>query len=252
MFIITGGGSGIGQALACSLANRNKKVLIIGRNIENLQDTAASSPFIEYLVADLSEQEGIESVVSHAQQFNLEGLVHNAGIIAPIIPMNSITYEEWRLSMATNVDAPLFLTQKLLPYLQNSRVLNIGSGVAHFPVPTWSAYCVSKAALYMLTRCWQVEQNNFAITSVMPGIIDTNMQKEIRHATYMDPDKKLFFQQLKNNQQLLSCATVAEFLVWLLLEVDVADYVAQEWDIYDTTHHHFWLKKPHFVPNWSE
>ena len=83
-------------------------------------------------------------------------------------------------ALATNLDAPLFLTQLLRSNLTGGRVLNVGSGAAHFAVAGWSAYCVAKAALYRLTDCWRHEIADISFTSVKPGIIDTPMQKEIR------------------------------------------------------------------------
>ena len=248
MFIITGGGSGIGQALAFNLAQRGQKVLIIGRNQAHLQQTAANSPLIDYLVADVTLEDDRLKIMEYVQSQPLSGLVHNAGIIEPITAIETITQAQLRLIMATNVEAPLLLTNKLFQQLQNARVLNIGSGAAHFPIPTWAAYCVSKAALAMLTRCWQIESLTMHVASVMPGIIDTPMQDLIRHASLMDAQKRDFFQRLKDQRQLISCATVASFLTWLLLDVDAASFVAQEWDIYDQTHHDLWLKPPHVVP----
>ena len=82
----------------------------------------------------------------------------------------------------------------------------------------------------------------------MPGIVDTNMQAQIRHPNQMDEQTHEFFKQLQHNKQLLSPATVAIFLCWLLLDIDQEYYVSREWDIYDRTHHQAWLVPPHRVP----
>lgn len=252
MFVITGGGSGIGRALAHALATRGNDVFIIGRREEPLAETAAFSAHITYLCADVSTHEGREQVVKHVtKQQKMTGLIHNAGIIEPILPLTALDEKAWRQVMSTNLEAPLFLTQLLKEKLADSRVLHIGSAAAYFPVTGWSAYCVSKAGLSMLTRCWQLECREMAIASVMPGIIDTHMQAQIREASCMDPEKRNFFKQLKREAQLLSPATVALFLSWLLLDTDKARYVSQEWDIYDQTHHHEWLIPPHTVPTWE-
>lgn len=249
MFVITGGGSGLGQALALALAKREQAVLIIGRQEETLQKTAAHSPFITYCCADVSLDSGRALVAKNlAHQPHIRGLIHNAGIIDPIVPITQIQAAAWRHCMATNVEAPLFLTQALLPQLKDARVLHIGSGAAYFPIKGWTAYCTSKAALSMIARCWQVEEPSLLMASVMPGIIDTAMQDTIRHAQYMDPQKHDFFCQLKKSGGLLRSETVAIFLTWLLLEVAPERYGAQEWDIYDTSHHSSWLQLPHVVP----
>lgn len=249
MFVITGGGSGLGRALTLALVKRNKKVLIVGRREERLQKTAALSPLIDYLSADVSTELGLNQIVCALKnQNNLEGLINNAGTLDPIIPITQIEASQWHQTMKTNLDAALFLPQKLQTQLSNGRVLNVSSGVAHFAVPNWASYCVSKAALSMLTLCWQEESNDIAFASVMPGIVDTEMQELARENDQMDEAKRLFFQNLKTTGKLLACDTVAEFLVWLLLETTAEQFSAQEWDVYDTSHHSFWLKAPHSVP----
>lgn len=249
MFVVTGGGRGIGSALAIALAARGKSVLIVGRHEETLAKTAACSSLITYYCADVSSSEGRQQLTAFLQPVPvITGLVHNAGIIEPILPAAQIDESSWHNCMATNLDAPLFLTQLLIDKLTHGRVLNISSGAAHFPVQGWAAYCVSKAALSMLTQCWQMESPHIAFASVMPGIIDTHMQAVIRNADHMSADKIDFFKQLKNTNQLLSTATVGAFLCWLLLDIDTTQYVSKEWDIYDTNHHHAWLIPPFNVP----
>ena len=249
MFVITGGGSGLGRALALELAKRKQSVLVVGRNEQALQDTAQHSESIEYCCADVSLASGRAKVTqTFGQHTQILGLIHNAGIIDPIQSMAQITEKAWRTCMAINLEAPLFLTQELLPRLKGARVLNIGSGAAYFPIKGWSAYCTSKAALAMLTRSWQLEEPSMLVASVMPGIIDTPMQMKIQHSQCMDPEKHSFFCDLKSSDRLLTTETVAVFLAWLLLEVSHGQYVAQEWDIYDTSHHAFWLRPPYRVP----
>lgn len=249
MFIISGGGSGIGQALAYALASRGKQVLIIGRREQLLIETAKFSPLIEYKCVDVSIAEERNDILMHlAKTTVIEGLIHNAAIINPIASITEIDQHAWQQAMAINVEAPLFLSQLLYKKLSSGRVLHIGSGAAYFPVVGWAAYCTSKAALSMLTRCWQVESTDVFFASVMPGIIDTDMQGLIRNAQHMDAKKLDFFKDLYHKKQLISPSTVALFLCWLLLDITPERYVSQEWDIYDQTHHGEWLSAPHVVP----
>lgn len=251
MYVITGGGRGLGRSLALELAHRKCPVLIIGRDEQALLDTAQQTPLISYCCADVSTVVGREKILhTVAQATQIQGLIHNAGIIEPILSIRHISLEAWRTCMATNVEAPLFLTQGLLPQLKTARVLHIGSGAAYFPIQGWSAYCTSKAALAMLTRSWQLEEPELLLASVMPGIIDTAMQDMIRAASpNMDPNKHAFFCELKATGRLLSPETVATFLAWLLVEATPEQYIAQEWDIYDVSHHAYWLRPPYHVPD---
>ncbi|MFI4962538.1 MAG: SDR family NAD(P)-dependent oxidoreductase [Legionellales bacterium] len=252
MFVITGGGSGIGQALAFALANRGKKVLIVGRREHLLQETASVSPLIEYLTADVSTADGLQALQTYCeQQERIDGLVNNAGVIEPIALLKDVQLDDWHHTLNTNLNAALFLPQKIYPLLTKGRVLNIGSGAAYFPIKGWSAYCVTKAALAMLTQCWQLESETIAFASVMPGIIDTDMQAIARSMVNIDKERADFYKALKENNRLISVETVAAFLSWLLLDVDSATYSSKEWDIYDTTHHDHWLKPPHQVLHWE-
>lgn len=249
MFVITGGSRGIGAALAKSLAEANHTVLIVGRNPETLEAVTQCSPLIQSFCADVSTTAGRAQLVEHLTPHeHIKALVHNAGAIDPIAPIQTLSNDAWCNIMETNLNAPLFLTQALIPKLVGQRVLHIGSGAAYFPVQGWAPYCVSKAGLAMLTRCWQLECPDIATASVMPGIIATEMQAHIRHAEHMAPEKRKFFQDLHDNNQLITPETVACFLTWLLLTIDEKRYVSQEWDIYETKHHVEWLKPPHSVP----
>lgn len=252
MYIITGGGSGIGKSLALALADRGKPVLIVGRRENLLKETASISSLIDYYCVDISTQEGRHEIKDYLKlQPQISALVNNAGILEPLISLKNMGLDEWHQTLNTNLDAALFLPQLLNDKLQSGRVLNIGSGAAYFAIKGWSAYCVSKAALSMLTQCWQLESDSPAFASVMPGITDTNMQALARQGVNMAPEQTDFYKKIEQNNRLISSETVAEFLVWLLLDVSTSEYVSKEWDIYDTDHHKHWLKAPHQVLHWD-
>ena len=235
MFVITGGGSGIGRALTESLVARGSRVLIVGRREQLLQETAKLSNSIDYIQADIASEVGLQSLVMRLKYENsLSGLIHNAGVIDPIMPMADLEPQAWRKILSINLDAPFFLTQALKQQLVGGRVLHVGSGAAYFPVAGWAPYCVSKAGLAMLTKCWQLECPEIAFASVMPGIIDTDMQAQIRASTSMQQDKYEFFLNLKKNHQLLSVQQVASYLTWLLLDIESTEFSSKEWDIYES------------------
>jgi len=240
VFVITGGGSGIGRALALRLDALGEKVLIVGRREACLAKVVSEGSLIQSCCADITTQSGRQILVETiGNSSTLKALVHNAGLIEPIIALRELQESAWRSVMATNVDAPFLLTQALYTSLVGARVLHIGSGVAYFPVQGWAAYCISKAALAMLTRCWQLENPEISVTSVMPGIIDTDMQIAIRQSKQMDKSKQDYFIKLKNTHQLLRAEDVAKFLAHLLLEVSASDFVSKEWDIYMDSSHEF-------------
>lgn len=252
VIVITGGGSGIGKSLAITLAKRGQSVLIVGRREHLLQETAAFSANIQYLCADVTLREGLEEIKNSLDTVpHLQALVNNAGTLEPLVPLKEVSGQAWYHALNTNLNPALFLPQMLYDKLVDGRVLNIGSGAAYFAIRGWAAYCVTKAALSMLTKCWQLESESIAFASVMPGIIDTEMQAIARSDQNPDYERINFYKRLKDNNRLISPDTVAEFLAWLLLDIDKKTYSAHEWDIYDTKHHKAWLKPPHQVLHWD-
>jgi benzil reductase ((S)-benzoin forming) len=251
MYLITGGGSGMGAALALELAHQGREVCIVGRHEASLKKVAHQHPHVHHLVLDVTSHDATQQLKSFFEQrsiSSLQGLIHNAGCIEPIESLKTLSIENFSAIMQLNLMAPFRITQNLMPYLSGARVLMIGSGAAHFPIQGWSGYCTSKAALHMLTRCYQAELDDPIFACVMPGIVATAMTEKIRQSkTAMNSKQHAFHQQLFDAGHLLNPNTVALFLRWLLLTVSPEEYVAQEWDIYDTSHHQFWLVPPHEV-----
>lgn len=242
--IVTGGGTGIGRELALALAARGLHVLIAGRREQPLRETQAEAPERVHIVsADLATESGRRAVVAALPvDARLRCLVHNAALLTPIGPLAEVSLEEWRLSQATNVEAPLFLTQALLNRLRGGRSLHISSGAAHHSYRSWGAYCSSKAVLYMLYLVLREELREYdiAVGSVRPGVVDTPMQTLIRSQTadrFPDVGR---FQELKRAGQLVDPKELAQFLAWLLLDVPADEFSAQEWNFTDPEHRARW------------
>lgn len=112
MFVITGGGSGIGKSLAFSLAKRDQSVLIVGRRESLLRETAAMSAKIHYLSADISTSEGLESIRNYLLEVpHIDALINNAGTLNPLTPLKEVELKDWQHTLNTNLNSALFLTQ---------------------------------------------------------------------------------------------------------------------------------------------
>ncbi|MEX2382885.1 MAG: SDR family NAD(P)-dependent oxidoreductase [Opitutales bacterium] len=237
--MITGGGSGIGRELAGCFAGQGCRVLVAGRRRTALEATRRKQPDrIRVVVADVATPEGREALAEEFRDSSPHRcfLVHNAAIVTPLKPLCRITLEEWRAIQATNVEAPLFLTQRLLPFLgAGSRILHVSSGAAHAPFENMGAYCTSKAALHMMYQCLRDElrDNGIAVGSVRPGIVNTPMQETLRNAPPEEFPRAPGYRRLKEEGELLDPAEVARFLCRLLMEVDSENFSAKEWDIRD-------------------
>ncbi len=243
--LITGGGTGIGRALAGRFADKGWRVTIVGRRLNLLQEVARDYPDkISIISADVGSIQDRQKIVSEAKG-TLDLLVHNAAVLGPVGPILDQSPEDWKSHMATNVEGPLFLTQALLPKLvENSRVVNISSGAAHQGIPGWGMYCTSKAALFMLGQLLKSElaQRNIWFGSVRPGIVDTPMQAEIRALEPKDFPMVEQFRQYKATGALVTSELVAQYLEWLLLEVSGPQLGEREWDIRDAEWQSAWQK----------
>lgn len=231
--IVTGGGTGIGRGIALALAAAGRRVLVVGRRSDPLQAVAAEAPeAISALAADVASEAGRDQVAAQLGDSPVGCLVHNAAILEPVGPLAEVSAENWRHHLAVNLDAPLFLTQALLPRLGGGRVLMISSGAAHRSIPGWGAYCTSKAALFMLGRVLadELASRDIAVGSLRPGVVDTPMQGLIRSQTPDRFPQVEQFRALKSEGRLSDPEAVGRFAAALLLRSSPDEFAAREWD----------------------
>lgn len=178
--IVTGGGSGIGRATARRFAGAGAEVLVVGRTLSRLRETAAGHPGIRPFAADLAAPDGPACVVAHAVDVfgRVDVLVNNAAITRPAL-LGEIDAERARLQIATNLLAPLILTQEALPSLRETRgvIVNVSSNPPLRGWPRNSVYGATKVALDFLTRTWAVElgSSGVRVVSIAPGATDTSV-----------------------------------------------------------------------------
>ena len=264
--VVTGGGSGIGRALALRLSQRGLAVLIVGRRPEALAETAAlasaaGGAAVTLLAADVAAADAPARIAAAvaASGLPLRALVHNAGVLGPIQPLAEVAPADLARVLAVNVAAPLALTRALLPALgAGARILHVSSGAAQSAIEGWGAYCVSKAALHMAWRVLREElaPRGVGVGSARPGVVDTDMQAAIRGGDGAVFPSLARFAALKAAADaapraapggapppagaLDTPANCAVFLAWLLLDAPAADFSASEWDSRDAAHHAHW------------
>jgi benzil reductase ((S)-benzoin forming) len=183
-YFITGTSRGIGQALAQEALSKNAKVIGMsrGKSIENKN--------YEHIPINFSDLESI-----YAFEFpKLNGttklvLINNAGSLGQVAPVGENEDVEITKPFTINTIAASILMNKFLKAYKELAVekivLNVSSGAARHAIESWSSYCASKAALDMYSQVAAVEQGKYFanpayIFSVAPGIVDTQMQTEIR------------------------------------------------------------------------
>lgn len=200
--LITGGGTGIGLALAELFLTEGNEVIVCGRTQNTLDEASKKNPKLNTIVADVSSRSGRESLTAEiANRFpKLNILVNNAGIysITDIMQTNYITTLENEL--ATNLVAPIALIQQLMPILEKQSVatiVNVTSGYVFIPSAQSSAYSASKVGLRAITQGLRFKLRNTSIrvVEVVPPAVDTQMN-EGKNISLITP--ALFAQKVYN------------------------------------------------------
>ena len=204
--LITGTSSGIGKALAKLLLSENYLVFGYSRTnqIENKNFT--------FTKIDLSNMEEVQKLrfpnIDVASDLLL---VNNAATIGSILPIHKKKNEEILREYNLNIISPTLLSRKFINnYANNKLLINISSGAANKPIPSWSTYCATKSGLDMLTRVIHKEKHeNLKIFSIHPGVVNTNMQEEIRKSDANFFPIKQQFIDYYNKNELFSVDSVA-------------------------------------------
>lgn len=225
--ILTGHSKGLGLGIAKALLNRGHAVLGLSRS-SNSDLQNQYSDLLTQRVVDLSEPAAMQDAALHetlrtfAAGSNLLLLINNAGVVTPIGPPTAQQASDIARAIQLNVTVPLTLTALLTQTLQAGqqlRVLHVSSGAAQHAYPGWSVYCATKAALDMHARAIQLDRlGNVAVCSLAPGVIDTDMQAQIRHSDVALFPNRGRFEQLKQTGGLSSPDDTGQRLVAYLLD----------------------------------
>lgn len=172
--LVTGGRSGIGQAISRRLADEGAEVITAQRGVD------AHFPSIQADFTDTaSANMVINSVIERMGSLNI--LVNNAGMMQEA-SVEDMSLEDWTRNLTVNLTIPFLLVKAALPYLRKRQgnILNIGSIEGLGANPNHAAYCASKAGLHGLTRAIAVDHGNDGIrcNAIAPGWIDTDLNND--------------------------------------------------------------------------
>ena len=197
--LITGTGSGIGKALAELLLKNN--YLVFGYSRTN----SITHPNFTYTKIDLSNLEAVQKLQFPNVDVTIDVLlVNNAATIGSILPIDKKSEKEIIQEYNLNIISPTLLSRKFInTYSDNKKLLiNIGSGAANKAIASWSTYCATKSGLDMLTEVIQKEKHeSLKVFSIHPGVVNTNMQEEIRKSDAdFFPIKQQFIDYYSKNE----------------------------------------------------
>jgi NAD(P)-dependent dehydrogenase (short-subunit alcohol dehydrogenase family) len=235
--ILTGASRGMGLAMAEQLLNANALLLCISRNTNDALAHKAAACGAELLQwqADLSDaapvaqrlQEWLAS--RNPSELASATLINNAGVISELTPLRDAQADDLARALRVGLEAPMVLSAAFLGGTQSwslvpRKVLNVSSGLGRRAMASSSAYCAAKAGMDHFTRCLALEENHVphgaAVCSLAPGVIDTDMQVQLRSAnTAQFPDQDAFA-ALHEKGQLSSPADAAKRLLAYLMRPD--------------------------------
>ncbi len=220
LFILTGASRGMGLAMARKLLKPEHTILCISRKANDTllaqsklagttllqwtQDLASASHISARLEQWLREQASVG--------FASVALINNAGMIPRIGPLSEADADDLNQALRVGLEAPMQLTAAFLRATANwsaqRKVLNISSGLGRKAMASQATYCAAKAGMDHFTRCVALEEalkpNGAAVCSLAPGVIDTDMQTQLRGADASAFPDQHNFVSLKNNGLLTS------------------------------------------------
>jgi uncharacterized oxidoreductase len=179
--LITGGGSGIGRALAEAFHSKGNKVIIAGRRKSRLDEVIAANSGMKAIVFDINSKDSIQAL---AEQLNrdypqLNTVIHNAGIMIPEILLEG-QLQNAEAMITTNLLGPIRLSAALIPLLikqASSTLITVSSGLAFVPLAMTPTYCATKAALHSYTQSlrYQLKDTSIKVLEIAPPCVQTEL-----------------------------------------------------------------------------
>ena len=173
--VVTGAGTGIGQAAVLALLGDGYRVVLAGRRSEPLERTIAEAGAADgralALPTDVTDAEAVRALFARAQQAfgRVDVLFNNAGRGAPAVPFEDLTYEQWLAVVAVNLNGMFLCAQAAFRLMKSQeprggRIINNGSISAHAPRPHSAPYTATKHAVTGLTKCLALDGRAYDIS----------------------------------------------------------------------------------------
>lgn len=224
--VVTGGGRGVGAATAITLAEAGADVVITARTAQEIEQTAEqvreTGRQALAIPADVSDRSAVQQLIERvlAELDRIDILINNAGILHPVGDTWTVDPDDWQYNVTVNLDGVFLTTHAVLPHMierGSGRIINVTSGAAQRPVPGWSAYCAAKAGLDHFTRVVAAELAGTGVTinAAAPGVVDTEMQAEIRQLAPSEFRQVSRYQAYKREGVLRDPSEPAQMLLWL-------------------------------------
>jgi NAD(P)-dependent dehydrogenase (short-subunit alcohol dehydrogenase family) len=187
--IITGGGTGIGRAIALAFGREGAKVVVAGRRVDKLEAAAnelrKAGAQALVVTCDVTSADQTQALVQKAEKAfdHVNILVNNAGTLS-VSTVESIPEDEWDSLMNTNLKGPYLMSRAALPALRRAgggSIINIGSVLGLVAVKERAAYCASKGGITMLTKAMALDHaaENIRVNCICPSVVETDLVRDM-------------------------------------------------------------------------
>src|SRR5690554_1093175 len=230
VFVVTGGGNGIGREVVLNLLNKGARVAALDISEKGLEKTfklANNQDNLKTYPLDITDEKKVKEthdlIVANFSQ--IDGLIHVAGIIQPFVKVMDLKLEQIKKVMDVNFYGTVYLNQIFLPELlkrDKAYLVNVSSMGGFLPVPGQAVYGASKAAVKLMTEALHSEliNTNVKVTVVFPGAIKTNITGNSGVGREMtDEDAK------QSSHKMLEPSKAAELIVKGMLSKKLHVYV---------------------------
>src|SRR5579885_642688 len=198
--VVTGGGRGIGRAIAEALSASGAAVAVIARSKNELEETVAkitaSGGRAYSFPADVTDSASIAEAIAGIEELlgPIDLLVNNAGVLSPIGPFAENDFDEWWRAMDINLRGAALCSKLVLKSMIarfRGRIINVSSGGATVAIAHFSSYITAKTALVRFTECIANELRPFGVSvfAISPGTVRTPMSE---HSLFSDEGQKWF------------------------------------------------------------
>lgn len=224
--ILTGASRGLGEALALLMIERGTPLITVARHNNAALDSKAAdmnSP-VTQLLADLSDPDVAQQTSKKVASLIPQGvtrciLINNAGTVQPVSNTARLSdASAINHALTLNVTSIMLMCAAVLDVqtqtgIDDCRILNISSGAGRSAMPGWGVYCATKAAVDIYTQVLAQEHTGIRAVSLAPGVIDTDMQKNIRSSDIHNFPNVQRFAELHKQGQLASPADTAQHII---------------------------------------
>lgn len=250
--IITGGGQGLGLAIATAYVRAGASLLICCRDRDSIEKARALLASVAHptqkiiaLAADVADKDDVDRIVETAvREFSqIQVLVNNAGIYGPKGPIEKTNWSDWVRTVEINLFGSVLMCRAVLPHMKSTgygKIIQLSGGGATKPLPLISAYAATKAAVvrFVETLAEEVRDWGIDVNSLAPGALNTRLLDEILEAGPEQVGAAFYAQALKQQQSggtpLENGAALAVFLASAESDGITGKLISAVWDPWQT------------------